>query len=170
MRSKTADSLVALLVASLAASCSSPEPTFPEGWGLVGTTRGYHDGPEIVFGPTGTSRYAGPLLKAYDEQAAMATVEFADRYYREPGNDGFEATIDHLLAKLTGKGFGTRDGYELAVHETELSHPAWTPVRAALTLHLAGTTIQELHQFHAGDDQDRTMLPTHAPSASIEGT
>ena len=65
--------LVTLLGASLAASCSSTKPSMPEGWGVVGTTRGYHDGPEIVFGPTGTSRYAGPLLEAYDEQAAMAT-------------------------------------------------------------------------------------------------
>ncbi len=165
MRFQTA----ALLVVSLAAACSSTQDSFPKGWGKVGTTRGYHDGPKIVFGPTGTGRYAEALLGAYDDQAAMTTVAFADRYYREPGNDGFEATIDHLLGKLEDRGFGTQDGYELRVIETELSHPAWTPVRAALTLIFANSATQELHQFCDGDDKDRTMLPANAPAASVEG-
>ena len=81
MRSLTVDLQVALpvalLAASLAASCSSTKPSLPEGWGTVGTTRGYHDGPKVVFGPSGTARYAAPLLEAYDERSAMASVTFA---------------------------------------------------------------------------------------------
>jgi hypothetical protein len=151
------------------AACSSP-PGVPsvEGWG--GYSSGYHRGPKVLLGDTGTARFVGPLLGGFDEEAAMATVAELDPWFREPGNDGFEFGMDVLLAKLRGAGFGSREGYELREIETPMDAPAWTPLSASLTLHLNGEPIQVLHQFNRDDDRERTMLPVHASSCDVRGT
>lgn len=150
------------------AACSSP-PGGPaiEGWG--GYSAGYHNGPKVVLGESGTARFVGPLLEGFDKEAAMATVAELDPWFREPGNDGFEFAMDELEAKLRAVGFGSREGYELREIQTPMDTPAWTPLSASLTLHFRGEPIQDLHQFHGADDFERTMLPVNAPACDVRG-
>lgn len=161
-------SRLAALAAGLAA-CSAPSAS-QTNWSGVGYTNGYHRGPEVLVDGTGTARFAAPLLAAFDAEASMATVAFADRWYREPGNEGFEATLDHVLAALREAGFGAAQGYELTVHETPMEAPAWTPLRAELSLLADPGPQRVLARFGPQDDRDRTMLPVNAPSARVEGS
>src|SRR4029079_3771663 len=101
-------------------------------------------------------------------ERALSTVKFADRFYREPGNDGFEAVIDAVAKDLREAGYGSVDGLEIEIVSTPMKSPAWTPHSARLTL-VDGGKEQVLHSFGAPEDRDRTMLPRNAPSADVEG-
>jgi len=121
------------------------------------------------MGQTGTARFVEPLLRGFDEEAALDTVRELDPWYREPGNDGFEAGMDLLGSRLRTAGFGLREGYELLEIETPMADPAWTPLSASLTLQMQGEPLQPLHQFRGDDNRDRTMLPVNAPSCDVRG-
>lgn len=70
---------------------------------------------------------------------AMEVVTFMDRYWRLPGNTGFDATIDHLEAGLREAGF--REGAPTAssgavfhVDEYPNGGNGWESVRAEMTI------------------------------------
>jgi len=144
---------------------------------LLGET---HRGPAVVAGDTGTARFVGPLLEAFDAERAMETVRFVDRFYRAPGNDGYEASLDHVAEKLRGAGYGTIEGFELFELETPLtaSGPqrgqripaqAWTPRSGRVAMVTSDGSEITLHEFSASGDVDRCMLPINAPSAEVTG-
>jgi len=128
-----------------------------------------HVGPGVAVGATGTFRFARFVFPAFRKDRAMETARFADRWYREPGNEGFEAVIDHVRAELEEAGYGREDHLRLEVIPTSMEAPAWTPRRARVRLLVAGAPDRMLHEFARPEDPDRTMLPTHAPSANVEG-
>jgi hypothetical protein len=99
----------------------------------------------------------------------MQTASLADRYYREPGNEGFEAVIDHVYAELKKAGYGRRDPLRLEVIETPMGSKAWTPRRGSVVLRVADSADRTLHAFSRPEDRDRTMLPKNAPTAKVEG-
>jgi aminopeptidase YwaD len=168
------DGLFSLAVVLLSA-CSSPsEKTLKslrdriESGPPPSLTAG-HTGPGVAAAGTGTGRFVRFLLPAFRRDRAMATATFADRYYREPGNEGFEAVIDHVRAELAKAGYGKRDPLRLEVIETPMSSKAWTPRRGSVVLKIAGTADRTLHEFSRPEDRDRTLLPKNAPSAKVEG-
>ncbi len=126
-----------------------------------------HQGPAVAPGETGTARFAAALWESYSADAALAVTAFADRWYRAPGNEGFDATIDEVRRRLAEAGFGARAHLELQVIETPLRSPAWTPRRARLAL-VRGGEERVLHAFDSSEGRDRTMLPVGAPSAKLE--
>ncbi len=128
-----------------------------------------HPGPIATRGTTATARWAGQLFAGYDPARAFETIEFADGWYREPGNEGFEATLDHLLERLKKSGFGTDDRLQLEVIETPMRSPAWTPKSASLVMKQTDQPDQTLLRFHNSRAPHRTMLPVHAPSCDVEG-
>lgn len=128
-----------------------------------------HDGPPVARSGTGPARFARFVLPVFRGSRAMETVVLADRYYREPGNEGYETVLDHVRAELSEAGYGAREGLRLEVFETPMRSPAWTPRRARLELLVEGDDPRVLHRLEGPEDRDRTMLPTNAPSASIEG-
>ena len=144
------------------------KPEDLRGLGLGDVGDGGHRGPVVAAGEAGPARFAAALLAAYDPLRAMRTAAFADRYYREPANEGFEATLDHVLDELRALGFGTEERLALEVLETPLRRPAWTPRSASLEL-VAGGRAEVLHAFSAPEDRDRTMLPAGAPEADVAG-
>ncbi|MCY2960369.1 MAG: M28 family peptidase [Planctomycetota bacterium] len=127
-----------------------------------------HRGPPVAPGATGTARFASKIHAAFSAEAAFEVTTFADRWYRAPGNEGFEATLTELERRLRAAGFGAQDGLELRVIETPMRSPAWTPRSARLALVRDGVE-EVLHEFSATGDRDRTMLPTGAPSADVGG-
>lgn len=131
--------------------------------------RAEHAGPGIVAGAEGTARFATPVFAAFSAERALETTAFADRFYREPANDGFEAVVDRVVADLRAAGFGTNERLLLEVIETPLDDPSWTPVSGSLVLVADGKPERSLHAFKAPEDRDRTMLPRNAPTAHVEG-
>jgi aminopeptidase YwaD len=131
--------------------------------------RAEHLGPPVAFGPDGTARFARKILVAFDPKRALEMTAFADRFYREPANDGYEAVIDALKQSLEDCGFGKSERLLLEVIETPLKQPAWTPKSARLELIVPGESDRTLHAFAQPEDKDRTMLPHGAPSAHVEG-
>ncbi|MAF66496.1 MAG: hypothetical protein CMJ84_12670 [Planctomycetes bacterium] len=136
---------------------------------LPGDAESTHNGPRVAAGASGPARFVPALHAAFDPERALASAAFADRWYRAPGNEGYEATLEHLAARLREAGFGEKPGLELRIIETEMDAPAWTPKSASLLLHRAGTEPELLHGFDEPADRDRVMLPINAPSADVSG-
>jgi aminopeptidase YwaD len=129
-----------------------------------------HRGAAVARGTTGTARFADRVFAAFSSERALATTAFMDRWYREPGNDGFEAVLDDLHAKLSAAGYGRDEGLELEWIVTPLETKAWTPLSARLAVVEPNGKERVLHAFERSEDRDRTMLPVNAPSAEVEGT
>jgi len=140
----------------------------------------HHQGPGVVAADSGPNRYVPRLLEAFDGERAMETVRFADGYYRAPGNDGYEAVIDFVEARLREAGYGSTEGFEVGILESPLTArgpqrdqrlpaPAWTPRSARIVLHREGDPDLVLHEFAAPGDVDRVMLPINAPAADVRG-
>jgi aminopeptidase YwaD len=166
-RTQTARALLSLTL--LVAACASG-PVMPEGWADGGAVPSQHTGPIVQSGDTGPARFAALFMEAFDPERAMKTAAFTDGYYREPGNEGFEATLDHVLAALEAVGFGKGPGLELEVIETPMRGPAWTPRSGRLAIRKAsGGESEVLLAFDTPGGRARTMLPTNSRSASVAG-
>lgn len=71
---------------------------------------------------------------------AFVTVEYVQRFFRLPGNRGFDAAIDTVAALLRAAGY-VREDSALAnarlvyrVESRPMASPAWTPIDARITL------------------------------------
>ncbi|MCP3917838.1 MAG: M28 family peptidase [bacterium] len=155
--------LITLGTLSLCVACAG-SPPIPDGWEGAGTTHAYHDGPRVAYGMNGPARFVSALLNGFDADAAMEMAAFADRFYREPANEGFDAVLDRVHAELSRVGFGTKEGLELRVVEHPMDEPAWTPRRAELALIEPGAGPETLLRFDTNDDRQRTMLSVGAGS------
>ena len=128
-----------------------------------------HPGPAVAEGNTATARWAKSLFEGYQAQRAFETIAYADQWYREPSNEGFEATLDHVLEHLKSIGFGEDKRLQLEVIETPMRSPAWTPKSAQLNLLIDGQPDRVLLSFRNSQDAHRTMLPVNAPSCDVQG-
>jgi len=149
-------------------ACQSSVPDLPADWADVEASASSHNGPQVTRGATGTARFAGTLFDAFDPVRAMDTTGFTDQFYREPGNDGFEAVLDHVLERLARAGYGQSDEFELRVIETPLSRPSWTPRSASIEL-LGPDGTRVVQSFDADNDRCRTMLPTNSQAGDVQG-
>lgn len=127
-----------------------------------------HAGPGVAPGGSGPARFALLAYEAFDADRALQLAEYVDRFWREPGNDGYEAVIARLQEELRGMHFGEEPGRTLQLIETPMSEPAWTPLSGRLAL-LGKDGERVLHAFDAPEGRDRLMLPKNAPSAKVEG-
>ena len=93
----------------------------------------------------------------------MATLAYADAFYRAPASDGYETVLGYLRDQLSGHGFGRRTGLELREFVVEENARAWTPRSGRVTMEKMGGEIVELHAFDRQADQDRLLLPLGAP-------
>jgi len=150
---------VSLFAAPLVAVQAEPE----------GAPRAGHNGPPVAEGSSGPARFAGAVYQAFDVESAVETITFADRFYRAPGNHGYNATLDRVRERLVAAGFGEREGFELDEIVKPLRSPAWTPRSGRLAVRLPGGEEVVLHEFSETTDADRVMLPINAPSADVEG-
>lgn len=148
------------------AACQAPLPALPVNWGADAVSQ--HNGPEVARGITGTARFASVLYDGFDPDRAMDTAAFADQFYREPGNDGFEAVLDHVIERLARVGYGQSDRYELRIIETPLSRPSWTPRSASIEL-IGPSGRRVVQGFDEKNDRQRTMLPTNSIAGNVSG-
>ncbi len=127
-----------------------------------------HRGAPVAPGVSGTALSAPKIYAEFSADAAFEVTSFADRWYRAPGNEGFDATLDELQRRLAEAGYGVQEGLELRVIETPMRGPAWTPRSARIAI-VRGEEVVILHAFDDPADRDRTLLPVGAPSADVEG-
>src|SRR6185295_2839030 len=127
-----------------------------------------HAGPSVAAGGSGPARFALLCWEAFDAERALQLAEYVDRFWREPGNFGYEAVLARLQEELTGLRFGEDPTRTLQWIETPLADPAWTPLAGKLVLRTqSGERV--LHAFAEPEGRDRLMLPVNAPSADVEG-
>ncbi|MEM8712408.1 MAG: M28 family peptidase [Planctomycetota bacterium] len=164
----------ALLLGSVAASCSSSGDTVPESSGFS-LGLGGHVGPAVAIGEVGTgpARFIGPMLGMFERQAAMTIAAEIDAQYRSPASDGYEAALESVLAGLYGAGFGADAGFELDVISEPMSAPAWTPLSAEINV--LGKRGDEfvvkvpLASFEDAKDEFRLLLAEGAPACEVRG-
>lgn len=111
----------------LGGCASSSGPPLPEKFEQRSPVAGAHDGPPVDQGQTGSARFVHGLLDVYDAEAAMGVATFLDGFYRAPASEGYEESIERVLAALYGAGFGATEGYELSTPRRSMGAPAWTP-------------------------------------------
>ena len=92
------------LAATLGACGSSAGPPLPEKFAQRSPVVGDHDGPPVDQDQTGTARFVHPLLDAFDTDAAISIAAFLDGFYRAPASDGYDESIDRIIAALFGAG------------------------------------------------------------------
>lgn len=136
---------------------------------LAGEDTPDHAGPPVAPGPGGPARFAEVLLDTFRAEHAMDVAAYADRFYRTPGGEGYDRTLDRVARELEDAGYGATDGFALRVIETPMITEAWTPRSASFAVHLPDCPPLPLHEFRAPGDRDRVMLPLHAPAADVRG-
>ncbi|MBL6756431.1 MAG: hypothetical protein ISQ11_08480 [Planctomycetes bacterium] len=173
--------------AALLGGCAaSSGPPLPEKFEQRSPVLGGHNGPPVDQGQTGTARFVNPLLDDFDTEAAISIATFLDGFYRAPGNDGYEESVERVIAALYGGGFGASSGFDLSVARPSLG-PGWNPVSARISA-VAGeravaeaakrgvkpragsARVVEFMGFENPSDRNRVMLPVGAPSCDLQGS
>lgn len=173
-------------VAALLGGCAaSSGPPLPEKFEQRSPVLGGHNGPPVDQSQTGTARFVTPLLDAFDSEAAISIATFLDGFYRAPGNDGYEESIERVIAALYGGGFGAGSGFDLSVARTRQG-AGWNPVSARISAVAGQRAVAEaakrgfkarpgtpraieLMKFENPSDRNRVMLPVGAPSCDLQG-
>jgi aminopeptidase YwaD len=115
-----------------------------------------------------TADIADEVRATYDGESAFETVAFLDQYVRWPGNRGFDASIDHIAARLESFGYVAEnhapDNARLTyrVEEYPMDERGWEPLTAAVTI--VGEDVPLLSLT-----TNRNMLATRSNSTSIDG-
>jgi hypothetical protein len=164
--------LLAPALALAALSCSGLEPELrtllQETEAETGQQK-WHTGPPVEIGPSGTARFAKVLHEGFRPHRAMELVNFIDRFYRAPANQGFDEVLARLDKELRDAGFnGTDQRLGLEFLKVGDIDKAWTPKGGKLVLLVDGEEPRTLHSFVNSEDADRVMLPVNTPSFEIE--
>lgn len=84
-----------------------------------------------------------------DGQRAFRTVEYVQRFFRLPGNDGFDAAIDSVASLLRTAGYVREDSAAPSarlvyrIESRPMRDPAWTPLDASITLAGRSAPLQQ---------------------------
>jgi hypothetical protein len=117
-----------------------------------------------------TDRTAGlfSLVRAdYSGERALDIVALMDRYWREPGNEGFNASIHRVEQDLVAAGYRTEEDaaghpFTYRIERRPMSRPAWDPLGASLTI--VGEA-EPLLRF----DPNRNMIAAYSYSTPAGG-
>ena len=123
----------------------------------------------VEAGETGPARYVAALYDAFDVERTLKDAAFADQFYRTPGGEGYELTLERFSERLEAAGFGKDPRLELEFLEIQMEHPSWTPRGAHVGLKVGDAEEEVLHSFVESKDADRVVLPLHAPAADVTG-
>jgi hypothetical protein len=114
MRRSTTGAVFALVVAGAAAPAQRPES------------------------PAAVKRYFNVVRREFSAKNAYDQVAFMDRYFRWPGNTGFDASIDRVEKILEAAGYVNESGASPAapltyrIERGPMKTPAWDPLDAAV--------------------------------------
>ncbi len=127
--------------------------------GLLGAALGACSG--FGVGSSPTAGIASNVRNAYSGERALETVAFLDQHVRWPGNEGFDASIEHVASELANAGFvpeesaSASDRMTFRIEKYPMNRSAWQPVQA---------TVQILGDSEALLDltSNRNMLATNS--------
>ncbi|HEY0930976.1 MAG TPA: M28 family peptidase [Gemmatimonas sp.] len=86
---------------------------------------------------------------AIDGERALRTVDYVQRYFRLPGNRGFDFAIDTVASLLRAAGYVREDSAPASarlvyrVESRPMANQAWTPLAASLTIAGRSTPLQQ---------------------------
>jgi aminopeptidase YwaD len=119
-----------------------------------------------------------PIAQTLSGDRAFATVDYVQRFYRDPGSRGFDAALDSVLRILVAAGYVPDDhpgpGYTppdrgpvrgrltYRVESRPLSRLVWSPLAASITLAGRTTPLEQL-------STDHDMLPSNSWSTPPGG-
>lgn len=105
---------------------------------------------------------------AFNEKNAFETTAFVEKYFRIPGNTGFNASIHHVEEILKKAGFVAQKDNEFEapltyrIEKRPMKNKTWEPVNASVTI--VGDT-KPLIAFAT----NRNMIPINCPSTPMGG-
>jgi len=118
--------------------------------------------------PSPTADLALSVREIYSGETALETVAFLDGYVRWPGNEGFDASLDHVMTRLEEAGYvreslaSPEDRMTYRVEAYPMQRSAWQPLDARL--HIVGQS-EALLDFAS----NRNMLATNSFATPPEG-
>jgi aminopeptidase YwaD len=90
--------------------------------------------------PAPIHRYRELARAEYSGDSAKAIVAYMERWWRTPGNPGYDSSVAHVEAFLQRAGYvpqrraTTRDRLVYRVETRPMREPAWTPIDAELSI------------------------------------
>lgn len=121
-----------------------------------------------AFAQTQTEKYFKLTRNGFNEKNAYATTAFVEKYFRVPGNTGFNASIHHVeeILKKAGYVMQKADEFEAPltyrIEKRPMKRNTWEPVDASVTI--VGETAP-LIAFKT----NRNMIPINCPSTVAGG-
>lgn len=94
------------------------------------------------------------LARILSGDRAFQTVNYVQQFYRDPGSRGFDASIDTVARLLESAGYiredraKPQDRLTYRIESRPLRRPAWSPLRASITLGGATTPLEEWSTNH----------------------
>jgi len=88
--------------------------------------------------------------RGIDGRRAFTTVDYVQRYFRLPGNEGFDLAIDSVASLLRAAGYveeskaGAGDRFVYRIESRAMANEAWTPREARLTIVGRNAPLQSL--------------------------
>jgi aminopeptidase YwaD len=121
-----------------------------------------------AFAQTQTANYFKLTREGFNEKNAFTTTAFVEKYFRVPGNTGFNASIHHVEDILKKAGYIEQKENEFEapltyrIEKRPMKRNTWEPVNASVQI--------------VGDNQpliayqtNRNMIPINCPSTPVGG-
>jgi aminopeptidase YwaD len=121
-----------------------------------------------VIAQTQSANYFKLTREGFNEKNAYATTAFVEKYFRVPGNTGFNASIHYVEDILKKAGYIEQKSNEFEgpltyrIEKRPMKRNTWEPVNA--TVQIVGES-QPLIAFAT----NRNMIPINCPSTPAEG-
>lgn len=121
-----------------------------------------------AFAQTQTANYFKLTRNGFNEKNAYATTAFVEKYFRVPGNTGFNASIHYVEDILKKAGFVEQKANEFEapltyrIEKRPMKRNTWEPVNASVQI--IGEN-QPLIAFQT----NRNMIPINCPSTPVGG-
>jgi aminopeptidase YwaD len=121
-----------------------------------------------AFAQTQTAKYFKLTRAGFNEKNAYETTSFVEKYFRVPGNTGFNASIHYVENILKKAGYVEEKTNEFdapltyRIEKRPMKRPTWEPVTASVNI--VGET-QPLIAYQT----NRNMIPINCPSTPVGG-
>lgn len=124
------------------------------------------------------SEITGPIGEILSGDRAFTTVDYVQRFYRDPGSRGFDAAIDTVVGLLDAAGYiredraTPSDRLTYRVESRPLRGLAWSPLDASITLVGESAPLQQWSSNHNMLASNSWPTPAGGVTAEIvpEGT
>lgn len=121
-----------------------------------------------IFAQTQTANYFKLTREGFSEKNAFATTAFVEKYFRVPGNTGFNASIHHVEEILKKAGYVEQKANEFEapltyrIEKRPMKRNTWEPINASVQI--LGENLPLIAY-----KTNRNMIPINCPSTPVGG-